>query len=95
MLQALKDKLAITWSDTDTDRRLNTILETAKTTLAFKLGLPSGYVWTTNTQESNLLLNYCFYEWNDAIDEFDDNYANDILQLRMKYEVRDYVEQET
>ena len=93
MLQALKDKLAITWSDNDTDRKLNSILNTAKSTLAFKLGLPNNFTWVANTQEYNLMLNYCFYEWNDAVDEFDDNYANDILQIRMKYEVDDYVKQ--
>ena len=94
MLQLLKDKLCITWSDSDTDRRLNNILNSAKNILAFKLGLPMDYMWVENTMESNLLLNYCFYEWNDAVDEFDNNYSNDILQIRMKYEVNSYVEEE-
>lgn len=94
MLQLLKDKLCITWSDSDTDRRLTNILNSAKNILAFKLGLPTDYIWNENTMESNLLLNYCFYEWNDAVDEFDNNYSNDILQIRMKYEVNSYVEEE-
>lgn len=95
MLQHLKDKLAITWDDEDTNRRLNNILNSAKTTLKYKLGLPNGFTWSDDTMEGNLLLNYCFYEWNDAIDEFDNNYANDILQIRMKYEVASYDQEET
>lgn len=84
LLQRLKEKLNITWVEEETENRLNAILEDAKSALNFKLGAEVDY---SNGMERSLLLNYCMYEWNNCINEFDDNYFNNIMQLRQKYEV--------
>lgn len=87
LLQALKDKLCITWDDSNIDRKVSDILDRGISAIIFKLGLPDNFSFDINCPETNLLLNYCFYEYNDAIDEFDYNYRSDILQLRAKNEV--------
>ncbi|MFR2207677.1 MAG: hypothetical protein ACLS59_09075 [Clostridia bacterium] len=84
LLQDLKLKLNITWVEEETENRLNAILEDAKSALDFKLGAELDY---SSGMERSLLLNYCMYEWNNCINEFDDNYFNNIMQLRQKYEV--------
>lgn len=84
LLQRLKEKLNITWTEEETENRLQTILEDAVLTLDYKLGADVDY---SSGMERSLLLNYCMYEWNNCINEFDDNYFNNIMQLRQKYEV--------
>ena len=46
--------------------------------------------WTIPSQERFLLKNYCLYELNHVSEQFNDNYRNDILQVRRKYEVRQW-----
>lgn len=87
LLQDLKDKLNITWNEDETERRLKRILEDAAITLDFKLGAKIDY---TKGMERNLLLNYCMYAYNNCTNEFDENYLNEIMQLRQKYEVLNY-----
>ena len=77
LLQRLKEKLNITWTEEETENRLQTILEDAVLTLDYTSGM-----------ERSLLLNYCMYAWNNCENEFDDNYFNSIMQLRQKYEVQ-------
>ena len=85
LLQRLKEKLNITWTEEETENRLQTILEDAKSALNFKLGADIDY---SSGMERSLLLNYCMYAWNNCENEFDDNYFNSIMQLRQKYEVQ-------
>lgn len=86
-MQDLKDKLNITWTEEETERRLERILEDAEITLNFKLGAKIDY---SKGMERNIFLNYCMYAWNNCLNEFDENYLNEILQLRQKYEVLNY-----
>lgn len=87
MLEILKRKLKITWSDEDTNARLNEILKNATAIMIFKLGMVDGKSFETAGLEQNLLINYCMYEWNNCANEFDKNYFNEIMQCRCKYEV--------
>lgn len=84
----VKRKLDITWSDEVTDARVADIVAVAEPTMRHKLGLPEGFDFTAPGQERNLLLSWCLYEWNQATSEFDDNYMNDILQVRQKWMLR-------
>lgn len=92
LLIALKDKLNITWLEEETERKLERILASAETTLNRKLGATIDY--TSPGQEQELFLNYCMYAYNNCINEFDDNYLNEIMQIRQYYEVIDYNETE-
>ena len=44
-------------------------------------------------QENLLYVNYCYYAWNDAEDDFFANYFDDIMQARRKWEVIQYAEE--
>lgn len=87
LLQDLKDKLNITWIEEETERRLERILKDAEITLNFKLGATIDY---SSGMERNIFLNYCMYAYNNCTNEFDENYFNEIMQLRQKYEVLSY-----
>ncbi len=84
----LKGILSITWLDEVTETRLTNLINNAAPTLNFKVGAELDY--DVPGQERGLLLNYCMYAWNNCINDFSDNYANDIMQLRIKYEVEQY-----
>lgn len=86
--ELVRRKLDITWLDEVTEARLTDIIDTALPTMRHKLGLPDSYDFTAPGQEQSLLLSWCLYEWNQAANEFDGNYLNDILQVRQKWAVR-------
>ncbi|WP_415990624.1 hypothetical protein [Intestinibacter bartlettii] len=88
LFQLVKDKLVITWSDEDTDRKINNLIEDAEIALNHKLGVNLDY--SKPGQERRLFLNYCMYMYNNCENEFDSNYINEIYQLRHKYEVFKY-----
>lgn len=90
LFDQVKRKLNITWSDDDTDARINDIITSAEYAMRHKLGTPEDFDFAEVGQENMLFLSYCLYEWNHAANEFDGNYLNDILQIRQKYEVAAY-----
>ena len=91
----VKRKLNITWSDTETDGRVNQIIDDAKVELIEKIGITEeSFDFSVASQERKLLLAYCFYEWNHALDEFDVNYAADILQARERWEVKSHAQKQ-
>jgi len=84
----VKRKLNITWSDPDTDARVEDIINSAAAHLTYQLGISdAGFDFSTPGIENILFLAYCFYEWNHALDEFEDNYRGMIMSARAKYEV--------
>lgn len=90
LLLKVKEKLKVTWQDESTDRRIAEMIEDAQVTLNHKLGAEIDY--SDPGMERNLFLNYCLYAWNDCVNEFDNNYINEIYQIRNKYKVKRYVE---
>lgn len=95
LIDQVKRKLNITWSDEDTDGRLNDIIASVEPSLRFKLGITDPkYDFSKGGQENTLFLALCLYEWNHSTNEFDDNYANEIAQCRAKHEVAYYLAQE-
>lgn len=91
LVAQVRRKLNITWNDDDTDARVNDIIASAIPILRHKLGITDEeFNFAAAGQENALLLSYCLYEWNNAVNEFDNNYANEIMQIRAKYEVQQY-----
>lgn len=89
LMAQVKRKLNITWNDDDTDARVADIIANAEPIIRHKLGITDEeFDFTVAGLENALLLSYCLYEWNNAVNEFDNNYANEILQARAKYEVQ-------
>lgn len=94
LLSQVKRKLNITWDDADTNNRLTDIVQSAIPALKHKLGIADpNFDFATPGMENNLFKAYCFYEWNHCLNEFDENYSNDIAQVRAMHEV-DYYEAE-
>lgn len=94
-------KLRITWDDPETDAQVDEIIiPSAEAAIRSKVGIPesAGFEFGGEGAEAEtlLLLAHCYYQWNDAEDEFDGNYRHEIAQARVKWEVLQYAqEQET
>lgn len=87
----VRRKLNITWEDDETTARIEEIVESAIPAMVYKLGIADpDFDFSSPGMERNLFLAYCLYEFNHALNEFDENYANDIAQVRAKHEVEFY-----
>ena len=96
LIDQVKRKLNITWSDEETDKRINDIIASATPVLKHKLGIADAdYDFAAPGLENLLFLAYCLYEWNHAANEFDSNYANELAQCRAMREVKYHIEHES
>lgn len=92
LIGQVRRKLNITWEDDDTTARIEEIIESAIPTMIHKLGIADpDFDFSVPGMESNLFRSYCLYEWNHCVNEFDDNYSNEIAQVRAKHEVDYYL----
>lgn len=87
--ELVKRKCKITWVDEDTEKRIREIVENAVVTLRHKLGMRDAPLETFLDPGATKTLyeNYCMYDWNDMLEEFDGNYKKEILAVRHRYEV--------
>ena len=94
LLAQVKRKLNITWSDPDTNARLEEIIDSTILDLKHKLGIvDENFDFSVAGAENTLFMAYCLYEWNHVLNEFDENYARMIAQVRAKHEVQQYLEE--
>lgn len=86
----IKDALDITFNDDDYNRKIIGIIEDAIQVLRSLFGMPDDlkFDWTVPGQERMLLKNYCLYALNNVTEQFQDNYRNELIQMRIKYEVQ-------
>lgn len=83
VIAAVRRKLNVTWTDADTDARLQDVVETVSPRLASLLGYPSDHEFTSADGSAwGMFLNGCLYEFSDAWDDFTTNYASEILSVR-------------
>lgn len=77
LLAELKDVLKITWNEEDT--HLNSILDKGK---AYLFGLTNAsFDFSKELTPKDLLLERCRYVYNNAGDEFEKNYKNELSRL--------------
>ena len=89
LFEQVKRKLNVTWEDDDTTSRIEEIIESAIPDLKHRLGiLDSNFDFSVAGAENTLFKNYCLYEWNHCLNEFWNNYAEDIAQIRAKWAVK-------
>lgn len=70
------------------------IIPSAKVEVAHLVGIDAeGFDFSQPGAENALLLSWCFYEWHDALDDFEANYAAQIARCREKWAVRAHVEE--
>ena len=95
LFEQVKRKLNITWEDEETTSRLNRIINSAIPDLKHMLGITDpDFDFSVDGAENTLFLAYCLYEWNHALNEFEDNYSKKIAQVRAQHEVEQYLESE-
>lgn len=84
LIEQVKNYINITWSDSDTDKKIQNLVEDAIPAMNHKLGVRS-VNYDEAGQERRLFLNYCLYLYNGVANEFDDAYRDEINQIREKY----------
>lgn len=90
LYETLRNELNITWDDEETESRLIRIIRNAVVTMNRKIGSDIDYSIAGPEQE--LFLAYCVYVYNNCANQFDENYLNEIMQIRSIYEVEQYEE---
>ena len=93
LLAAVKRKLRITWDDPETDARLsNELIPAAVQEVRDLLGMGgAGFDFAAGNPEGLLVLDLCWYEWNDAREDFEGNHAHTIARLREKWMAEAYL----
>lgn len=82
LLEDVKNFLDITWDmDIRERKKLSGIVERGKAYLEGKIGFCD---FESETQEKELLLNYCMYARDGQVDEFIQNYKSEIISLQMR-----------
>ena len=84
MLEELKDYLKISWKSEDD--YLAQIINRGKEYLKDLTG--TNLDFETEGQHKSLLLDYCRYYYNNAIEYFEDNFQKEILRLQLKEAIR-------
>ena len=87
-LNAVRRKCHVTWTDDDaengTNARLRDVVATVSPRLSSLVGYPSDHAYTSADDPAwGLFLNGCLYEFSDAWDDFEKNYATEILSTRL------------
>ena len=82
LLDAVKIYLDITWNDTNTDTKITGIINRGIKFLDDKAGATLDY--TEEDRPRELLMEYCKYARGGILNEFIENYAPFIMDLRIK-----------
>lgn len=90
LLRMAKRKLRIDVDDKADDQRISEIVEGSQAVLRDLLAIPDSFDFAEPGYERDLLLARVFYEWNDALDDFEANYAQALTTVREKWIVRAY-----
>lgn len=88
LIDDVKTYLDITWSDQHTDAKLTGILARAQARLGEYAGCSVQELnLSSESSEKQLLLDLCRYIYNNASEDFEENYRADLLMLRASHAV--------
>ena len=90
LLEDVKAELNITWSDVATTTKVRGYIAGGMFYINDKLGEQADY--TADGYPRTLLMEYCRYERDGALDVFENNYQSMILAMQTKKELSRYVE---
>lgn len=90
MLQDVKNYLRITWDDEDVE--IASMIERGKKYLSRLTGTSLNF--GEDDLPKQLLLDYCRYERNNALEFYQENFARDILLLSLQEATREMREQD-
>lgn len=83
-IETLKAELGIHWENADTESRLERYINEGKNILNDTAGVSLNF--ESGSNEGRLLIAYVEYAYNKMGEYFQQNYAADLLQLRLKYQ---------
>ena len=88
LLADVKAYLNVTWSDDATETKLKGIIASGMAYLDGKRGAPASY--TADGEPRTLLLEYCRYARDSALEVFENNYRDRILAMQNERRVTAY-----
>jgi hypothetical protein len=93
LVDKVRRKLRVTYQDDEVDERIDEIMKQADLDLRSMLAITeSSFTFEEGGTEQALFLAYCFYEWNDALDDFEANYAEKIAKCRDRWLAVEYAQ---
>lgn len=96
LVDKVRRKLRVTYRDDEIDERIDEIMEQADADLRSMLAITErSFTFEDGGTEQALFLVYCFYEWNDALDDFEVNYAEKIAKCRDRWLAVAYAQKAT
>lgn len=93
LIDTVKNYLDITWNDPGTNTKIEGLLARAQVKICAYAG-DDTVSFADGTAEQQLLLDLCRYIYNNASEDFEQNYRADLLMLRAKYATPEDPEQE-
>lgn len=96
LVDKVRRKLRVTYRDDEVDERIDEIMMQADADLRSMLAITErSFTFEDGGTEQALFLAYCFYEWNDALDDFEVNYADKIAKCRDRWLAVEYAQKAT
>ena len=93
LVDKVRRKLHVIYQDNEVDERIDGIMKQADLDLRSMLAITeSSFTFEDGGTEQALFLAYCFYEWNDALDDFEVNYADKIAKCRDRWLAVEYAQ---
>lgn len=83
----LKCYISLDETETETLERLSTLMNDAQAEVSHMIGVAEDYDFSKPGPARALYLNYMWYSFNDAQNEFEDNYLSDVIKCRDYYAV--------
>lgn len=91
LLEEVKNNLFVTWSDDDC--QISIIILKSMNYLQSKVSqILTIEDFSSYDIEHTLLIERCRYDWNNALNEFEKNFASEILAFIQKYALKDWKE---
>lgn len=91
LLSEVKNYLDVTWEDSGTNAKLTGQIRRGIDYITAKTGVKSSVFESSSSEydgrAQELLFNYVLYDRAGAVDQFKQNYASDIVGLRLRWEV--------
>lgn len=90
LCELVKQKCKITWNDNDTEKRIQEIVQNADESMRHMLAMKgaSADAFLQAGKTKTLFENYCMYDWDNMLEDFEVNYRREILAVRHINEVK-------
>lgn len=92
MNDEVKNYLNITWKDEKTNEKISGIIERAGTIISDYAGIELA-PYNLKGNDKQLFLDLCRYIYNNAYEDFVQNFMREITAMRHKYAVMQYKEE--